>query len=199
MKRELDLLREFAELNEAKVEAWGTLPVASEKRWRELKAFYDELMTRRVYQRIPASERYGAEEIRRRLPARDRLRVPLDMSLFFCHDDAYAPARVVNLSRGGIFLGSSVTLSPDTRLTLYMPNLGRGYESLFETEVDVVWSSRDRRAFERRGMGVRFRELARDADSQLDDFIVSFLRERLSKTAEITTRPGFVPEGRAAI
>jgi len=199
MKRELDLLREFAELNDAKVEGWGTLPVAAEKRYRELRAFYDELMTRRAYQRIPASERYGVDEIRTQLPSRDRLRVPLDMTLFFCHDDAYAPARVVNLSRGGIFLGSAVTLTADTRLTLYMPNLGRGYESLFETEVDVVWSSRERRLSERRGMGVRFRELRSDADAQLDDFIVAFLRERLSRTAQINSRPGCVPEGRAAI
>ena len=141
MKRELDLLREFAELNDAKVESWGTLPVAAERRWRELRAFYDELMTRRTHTRVPSSERYDAEEIRSRLPLRTRLRVPLDMSLFFCHDDAYAPARIVNLSKGGIFLGSPVTLGAHSRLTLYMPNLGRGYESLFETEVDVVWSA----------------------------------------------------------
>ena len=39
---ELDLVQEFSELNQAKIESWGSLPVASERRWQELKRFYDD-------------------------------------------------------------------------------------------------------------------------------------------------------------
>ena len=44
MKNELDLVREFSELNEAKIDGWGTLPAADDKRHRELKRFFDDLV-----------------------------------------------------------------------------------------------------------------------------------------------------------
>ncbi len=157
MKSELELVREFSELNEAKVDSWGALPNASEKRFRELKAYFEDLMARRSTERIPLLDRHEAFEIRSAIIGRERLRIPAEMSVFFCHDDAYAPARSLNLSRGGLFVGSDVTLHRGDRMTLYMPNLGRGYENLFETTVDVVWSARNGQAA-RRGMGVRFQE-----------------------------------------
>ncbi len=193
MKSELDLVREFSELNEAKVDSWGILPVASEKRFRELKAYFDDLMLRRSSDRIPFLDRHETFEIRSAVTGRLRLRIPAAMSLFFCHDDAYAPARSVNLSRGGLFLGSDVTLPRGDRMTLYMPNLGRGYESLFETTVDVVWAARDARAANR-GMGVRFQDLRPEAAEQLDDFVVAFLRDRISKTSPVGHRPGWLAE-----
>jgi hypothetical protein len=190
MKSELDLVREFTELAEAKVDSWGALPPPSERRFRELKAFFDDLMSRRARDRISPGDRYETFEIRNAIPRRSRLRVPAGMSLFFCHDEGYAPARALNLSRGGLFLRSEVTLDPGDRLTLYMPNLGRGYETLFETMVDVIWAAREPKAVER-GMGVRFRELHLDAENQLDEFIVAFLRDRLSKsmTPAVRSRP----------
>jgi hypothetical protein len=120
------------------------------------------------------------------------------MSLFLCHDDAYAPARSVNVSRGGLFLGSDITLRRGDRMTLYMPNLGRGYESLFETTVDVVWAARDSRA-PHRGMGVRFQDLRPEATDQLDDFVVAFLRDRISKSAPVGHRPGWLAERRIIV
>jgi hypothetical protein len=198
MKSELELVREFSELNEAKVDSWGNLPVPQEKRFRELKAYFEDLMSRRSTERIPLFDRFETFEIRSAIPGRARLRIPAEMSLFFCHDDAYAPGRAVNLSSGGLFLGSDVTFSRGDRMTLYMPNLGRGYESLFETTVDVVWSARDGRAA-RRGMGVRFQDLRPEALEQLDDFLVAFLRDRISKTAPVGLRPGWLAERRIIV
>jgi len=198
MKSELELVREFSELNEAKVDSWGTLPVAAEKRFRELKAYFDDLMVRRSHERIPLLDRHETFEVRRAVTGRSRLRIPADMSIFFCHEDAYAPARSVNLSCGGLFLGSDVTLERGDRMTLYMPNLGRGYESLFETTVDVVWAAREARSA-RRGMGVRFENLRPEAAQQLDDFVVAFLRDRISKSAPVGHRPGWLAERRIIV
>ena len=193
MKSELDLVREFSELNEAKVDSWGALPAPSEKRFRELKAYFEDLMGRRSTERIPLLDRHETFEIRNAVPGRARLRIPAEMSVFFCHDDAYAPARSLNLSRGGLFVGSDVTLSRGDRMTLYMPNLGRGYETLFETTVDVVWAARNGEAA-RRGMGVRFQNLRPEAAEQLDDFLVAFLRDRISKSTPVGHRPGWLTE-----
>jgi hypothetical protein len=198
MRSELELVREFSELHEAKIDSWGTLPVAAEKRFQELKRFYDDLMWRRANDRIPAEDRYDSTEIRTGIPLRTRLRIPAEMTAFFCHDNGYAPARSSNLSRGGLFLASEVTLSPGERLTVYMPNLGRGYENLFETTVSVIWSAREHEALDR-GMGVRFCELGEGAVKQLDDFIVAFLRDRLSKSTPIAHRPGWVREGQIVV
>lgn len=198
MKTELELVREFTELNEMKVDSWGTLPVTREKRFRELKAYFEDLMARRSTERIPLLDRYETFEIRGALTGRARLRIPAVMSLFFCHEDAYAPARSVNLSTGGLFLGSDVTLRRGDRMTLYMPNLGRGYESLFETTVDVVWAARNGEAA-RRGMGVRFQDLRPEAAEQLDDFLVAFLRDRISKSTPVGHRPGWLAERRIIV
>jgi hypothetical protein len=198
MKNELDLVREFSELNEAKIDGWGTLPAADDKRHRELKRFFDDLLLRRATDRIAPSDRFETFEIRNAVPLRARLRVPAEMSLFFCHEHGYAPARTANMSRGGLFVGSEVTLDRGERLTLYMPNLGRGYETLFETTVDVVWSAKDRPGLHH-GMGVRFRELAPDAEDQLDDFIVAFLRDRISRNTPMAHRPGWIREGRFVV
>jgi hypothetical protein len=198
MKSELDLVREFSELNETKVDSWGRLPPSSEKRFRELKAYFEDLMRRRSADRIPLLDRYETFEIRTAVPMRSRLRIPAEMSLFFCHQDAYAPARAVNLSRGGLFLGSDITFEPGARMTLYMPNLGRGYETLFETMVGVIWEARERRELQR-GMGVHFEELRPEAEEQLDDFIVAFLRDRISKSSPVGHRPGWLAERRIIV
>jgi c-di-GMP-binding flagellar brake protein YcgR len=83
-------------------------------------------------------------------------------------------------------------------MTLYMPNLGRGYENLFETTVDVVWAARGHRAAHR-GMGVRFQDLRPEAAEQLDDFVVAFLRDRISKSTPVGHRPGWLAERRIIV
>jgi hypothetical protein len=197
MRSELDLVQEFCELNQGKIESWGSLPVASEQRWKELKGFYDSLLLSRATSKVPSGDRYDRKEIRTRLANRSRLRIPTTMNVFFCHGNTYAPARSVNVSRGGLYVNSDITLDPGDPATLYMPNLGGGYEHLFETPVDVVWTAA--RKVEQRGMGLRFHELVEDTDRQLDEFIVGYLRDRLSKGNTIAHRPGWVRERWAAV
>lgn len=197
MKSELDLVEEFCELNQAKIEAWGSLPVASEQRWKELKGFYDNLLISRATKKVPSGDRFDRKEIVKRLQSRSRLRVPTEMNVFFCHGDTYAPGRSANMSCGGLYVSSDIALEPGDPLTLYMPNLGGGYEYLFETPVDVVWTAG--RHVHHRGMGLRFHDLDRNTEEQLDEFIVGYLRDRLSKSNTIAHRPGWIRERWATV
>lgn len=197
MRSELDLVQEFCELNQGKIESWGSLPVASEQRWKELKGFYDNLLLSRATNKVPSGDRYDRKEIATRLRNRSRLRIPTQMSVFFCYGNTYAPAHSVNVSRGGLYVSSDIMLEPGDPVTLYMPNLGGGYEHLFETPVDVVWTAS--RKLDKRGMGLRFHELPETTDEQLDEFIVGYLRDRLSKGNTIAHRPGWVRERWAAV
>ena len=187
MITELDLVQEYSNLNQAKIESWGSLDETYEQRWRVLKGFYDNLLASRLTTRVPSPHRFGRSELEFRLPHRASLRVPAEMGLFFCHGDTYAPANLKNLSQGGLFVTSEVAMSTDDTLTLYMPNLGGGYELLFETPVDVVWTSAPNEI--PRGMGLRFLDLDEPTREQLDHFITSFLRNRLSKSNAVTRRP----------
>lgn len=197
MRSELDLVQEFCELNQAKIESWGSLPVASEQRWKELKGFYDNLLISRASSKVPSGDRVDRKEIDTRLQNRSRLRIPTEMGVFFCHGNTYAPAQSVNLSRGGLYVSSEIALDPGDPLTLYMPNLGGGYEHLFETPVDVVWTAK--KYGDHRGMGLRFGALDRDTDAQLDEFILGYLRDRLSKSNTIARRPAWIRERSAAV
>jgi hypothetical protein len=197
MKSELDLVQEFCELNQAKIESWGSLPVASEQRWKELKGFYDNLLISRATNKVPSGDRFDRKEIETRLQNRSRLRVPTEMSVFFCHGNTYAPARSVNVSRGGLYVSSDIALEPGDPLTLYMPNLGGGYAHLFETPVDVVWKAG--RSEDVRGMGLKFHELDRDTLDELDAFLVGYLRDRLSRSNTITHRPSWIRERWATV
>ena len=187
MTTELDLVQEFSNLNQAKIESWGSLDVAYEQRWRELKGFYDNLLASRLETKVPSTHRFPRSELELRLRHRASLRVPVEMGLFFCHGGTYAPANLKNLSQGGLFATSEVATSIGDILTLYMPNLGGGYELLFESPVDVVWTSPQNET--PRGMGLRFLSLDKSTREQLDDFIMSFLRNRLSKANAVTKRP----------
>ncbi len=187
MTTELDLVQEFSNLNQAKIESWGSLDVAYGQRWRELKGFYDNLLASRLETKVPSSHRFPRSELELRLLHRASLRVPVEMGLFFCHGDTYAPANLKNLSQGRLFVTSEVVMSIGDILTLYMPNLGGGYELLFESPVDVVWTSPQNE--NPRGMGLRFLSLDKSTREQLDNFIMSFLRNRLSKSNAVTKRP----------
>jgi hypothetical protein len=63
MKTVLDLIGEFAELNEAKVAHRGRLPLEAEKLWEELKAFYDLLMSRAGVGPRPVTRRFSATDV----------------------------------------------------------------------------------------------------------------------------------------
>ena len=46
-------------------------------------------------------------------------------------------------------------------------------------------------------MGLRFHELDQNTEEQLDEFIVGYLRDRLSKGNTIAHRPGWIRDRRA--
>lgn len=180
MKTVFERLEEFAELNEAKIELAGNLPADLEARWRELKAYYDRLMTKPPTERGPMARRLVIDEIRRRLRRRDRLRVRAVTDFFFHYQNTYLSARLVNLSKGGLFFSSHILLAKGSPVALYLPNLGPGYEALFETRGEVVWSSKgDGHSGLPRGMGVRFLDVEPEAAAQLDAFVVEALERRL--------------------
>ncbi|MGH9337207.1 MAG: PilZ domain-containing protein, partial [Vicinamibacteria bacterium] len=159
MKSLLDLIQEYATLNDAKTLARGTLPPAREARWNELKRFYDMVMAQDGLARQPAS-RFTAVQIRDRVSERARLRVATDLEIVVALDDDYHRARVGNLSCGGVLLDCDPPFEVGTALTLHMANVSRG-ESVLPTEGRVVWRSKIGRSdgsFEYR-FGVQFTDL----------------------------------------
>ena len=178
MKTLIDVIAEFSEINDAKIKARGVLDPPVEARWRRLKTYYDQLMLQTPNGKIP---RALENDLRERVSHRARLRVPTKMDVFFQYQNDYPIARLVNLSRGGLFLGADLLLGRGARITLYLPNLGPGYDALFETRAEVVWATLGNpRAGQPRGMGVCFREITRSAEEQLDAFLVDALGRRIA-------------------
>lgn len=174
----MDVIAEFSELNDAKIQSRGLLPPGLEGRWKRLKTYYDQLMLQ-----VPASKAGESLSslIRQKLSHRCRLRVRTEMEVFFLYQSDYETTHLVNLSRGGLFLGSELLLGRGARITVYLPNLGAGYDALFETRAEVVWATLGNpRAGQPRGMGVCFREITRTAEEQLDIYIVDSLGKRVA-------------------
>lgn len=194
LKKVLDLLEEFGKLNDAKIESGGSLAPTEELRWRELKEFYDRLMSISPAQKGLNRRRFLAYDIRDQIKHRGRLRVRTDMDIFFRYQDAYLPSRVVNVSRGGLFMDSKILLTKGSRINLYWPNLGSDYEELFETEGEVVWTTPGGPKSDLpRGMGVRFCGMKRMAQQQLDAFVVDSLEERISSAGISAPSPALGP------
>ncbi len=182
LKDVLDLLEEFCRLNEAKTQSKGRLSPVSESRWRDLKALYDRLMSRREQSDRAVSPQFDSDDIRQRIKHRKRLRIPTDMEAFFRYKDTFLPSQLVNLSRGGLFLSSKVLLSEGTRITLYLPNLSSDFGELFETQGEVIWATSGLTLSGLpRGMGIRLHAIKRIAAEQLDAFIVESLQKRSEK------------------
>jgi hypothetical protein len=179
VKTLLDLIQEYAALNEAKTLARGTLPKAQETRWLELKRFYDMLMAQDGLAREPAG-RFTADQIRERVAARSRLRVETDLEIVVAQESEYHRARVGNLSRGGVLLHCDQGFEVGSRLTLHMANVSRD-ESVLPTEGRVAWRSeagRTNQSFRYR-MGVQFQRLGPDEERTLDTFVVDSLETKL--------------------
>ncbi len=179
MKTLLDLIQEYATLNEAKTLSRGVLPKAQETRWLELKRFYDMLMAQDGLARKPAA-RFSPEEIRQRVAARGRLRVQTDLEIVVAQESEYHRARVGNLSRGGVLLHCDHGFEVDTRLTLHMANVARD-ESVLPTEGRVAWRSEGGRTDEsfRYRLGVEFQDLGPEQERTLDSFVVDSLETKL--------------------
>jgi len=179
VKTLLDLIQEYATLNEAKTLTRGALPKAQETRWLELKRFYDMLMAQDGLAREPAS-RYTAVQIREVVPARARLRVQTDLEIVVAQESEYHRARVGNLSCGGVLLHCDHGFEVDTSLTLHMANVARD-ESVLPTEGRVAWRSEGSRTNEcfRYRLGVEFKGLGPEEERTLDSFVVDSLETKL--------------------
>ncbi len=192
MRTLLDLIQEYATLNEAKTLGRGVLPKAQEARWLELRRFYQMLMAQDGIAREPAS-RFSADEIRDRVAARARLRVETDLEIVVAQESEYHRARVGNLSRGGVLLHCDHGFEVDSRLTLHMANVARD-ESVLPTEGRVAWRSEGSQANDsfRYRLGVEFKGLGPDEERTLDSFVVDSLETKLLCLGRESLDPEFM-------
>lgn len=195
MKTVLDLIGEFASINDEKVRCGGNLPPDWERRWSELKSFYDLLMAGNGSPRRPLSRRFSADDIRVRVRDRDRLRVPSALDVVLKCEDGYYAGEVVNLSRGGAFLTSQRVLPASSGLVLFLSNPYLGKAGLFEAEGEVIWASEGSAEQEHlRGMGVRFEQDngPGSVHYQLDCIVIDTLERQLSGVDSSAITPHFL-------
>ncbi len=193
MKTVLDLIQEFVTLNDAKSCNGGNLPPASERRWAELKAFYDLLMVQSGLPKRPRC-RFTAAEIHRRVPIRTSLHVPVEMDIAVQCQGEYHTARVMNLSCGSALLASGALFEVGSRLTLYLAIVGRDSETFLVMEGDVVWRTELAVAESalRHRMDIRFVALSETAQEKLDSFVVEILEKQLLLLDTTVLDAGFV-------
>jgi Tfp pilus assembly protein PilZ len=181
MKTVLDLIREFGVLSDAKVRRGGTLAEPDEKRWEELKRFYDLLMSQAG---LPADSApsISKTDLEQYLTDRARLRVPVRNYVLLRLGDSCHPCRVVNLSRSGVFVSSQTLFEVGARLHLHLANADEDEEDFLELEAEVIWATeRGVPAVELpRGMGLRFVNVPPEPQEKLDAWVLDVLEKRLS-------------------
>jgi Tfp pilus assembly protein PilZ len=199
MKTLLDLIQEFAVLNDAKTLGGGVLPPAEEKRWRELKGFYDTLMMQEGFRKKPLA-RFSAKDIRRRVSNRLRLRVMTDMEVVVQHESDFKSARVENLSCGGALLLCESLFEVGSRLTLHLTHIERR-EGIIWVEGEVVWYSNGgiSKSGRRYRMGVRFIDLEEDEKTKLDSFVIENIENRILSLRSDALSPDFVQRERLVL
>jgi hypothetical protein len=175
----LDLIQEFAVLNESKTLSGGKLPPVEEGRWSALKDFYDFLMAQDGLCPDPAC-RFSAAQIRETVVNRGRLRVRTDLETVVDLDSDLHHARVGNLSCGGVLLLSDDGFDQGTLVTLHLANVSRG-ASVIPTEGQVVWKaeSRGSNGTFRYRMGIQFLGLEESEHESLDSFVVDSIENKL--------------------
>jgi uncharacterized protein (TIGR02266 family) len=194
MKTVLDLIGEFATLNDAKVRHGGTLPPEPEHRWEELKSFYDLLMAQNGLAKRPVTKRFSTSDIQKSVTSRERLRVPVELDMIINVNGDYQTVQVINVSRGGVFLASDKPCAVGTRMTLFIANAYGGGDGMFEAQGEVVWVSEFGIAESElpRGMGVHFVENREEVRRQLDAFVLETLEMRLSGVDANSLTPDFI-------
>lgn len=194
MKTVLDLIGEFAVLNDAKVMWGGTLPREAERRWGELKDFYDLLMSGSGIGPRPVSRQFSAKDIAAKVTSRERLRVPLETDMVFQAGGEFYTAKGVNVSRGGLYLSSALVLPAQSTLTVYLASPDTTQESMLEARGEVVWSNE--RARERGtlppGMGISFTFQAGGVERHLDTMVIDSLVRHLSGVDANCLAPEFL-------
>lgn len=183
MRTVLDLLREFTALNDAKVRRGGSLPPSDEKRLHELKAFYDLLMSQSGLPTNADRSFVSESDLRNHLFERERLRVPTEINAVLRHENRFYAVRVVNLSRGGVFLASQALPDLGSRLSLLIPDADGSAENALELEGEVTW--RTERGLPEaglpRGMGVHFIDLTPEVQKELESRVLGAIETQLSR------------------
>jgi Tfp pilus assembly protein PilZ len=194
MKTILDLIGEFAVLNDAKVERGGQLSMDEERRFQELKGFYDLLMSYNGISPRPVTRRFSAADVLAKVTARERLRVPLETEMVFeAAGDLFA-GLVVNISRGGAFLSAGQLLPVETAVTIYLTSPDSVHQALIETPGQVVWVTEQgiSDAMLPAGMGVHFRGKKGLVENYLDAMVVDALVRHLSGVDANALAPEFI-------
>jgi hypothetical protein len=192
MRTLLDVIQEWAALNDAKTVAGGTLPDADEERWEELKSFYELLMVQEGLCDKPAS-RFSADEIRQTVTTRARLRVNTDMEVVVDKNGTVDRAKVGNLSCGGVLLLCDTPFAEANGLTVYLANVTRG-AGVLPTESEIVWLA-DQGTSDmtfRYKMGARFLDLGHTERRSLDNFVVDSLQNKLLSLSRDALDPEFL-------
>jgi hypothetical protein len=194
MKTILDLIAEFATLNDAKVHCGGRLSALEESRFAELKSFYDLLMTQTGLAPRRVTRRFSAEEVLSKVTARDRLRVPLETEIIFSVGGEFHAGLAVNVSRGGLYLSAREILPVDSSLTVFLSSADAIDDALIETPAKVVWAAERgvSTSLLPPGMGVSFVAKKGLVENYLDAMVVDSLVRHLSGVDVESLAPDFV-------
>ena len=194
MKTVLDLIGEFAALNDAKVTWGGRLPNEAERRWEELKDFYDLLMSKSGIGPRPVSRQFSAKDVEEKVTSRDRLRVPLEMDMIFRAGEEFHAAKGVNVSRGGLYLSSPLILPVNSTVTVYLASTDVAHESLLEALGEVVWATDEGgdQASLPPGMGISFTKQEGLLERHLDAMVINSLVRHLSGVDANSLAPEFL-------
>jgi hypothetical protein len=188
-KNVLDLLQEYASLNDNKTVRGGNLSPEGENRWAELKSFYDLLMEQKGLPTV-VRWRYTHVDIREAVVPRARLRVRTEIEIVVLCEKQYHFTRVVNLSCGGVLLAASTPFEPGARLKLYLTAIS----AVDMTDGEVVWSA-ESGSFDkiwRYKVGIRFVNLSESVRQRLDSFVVETLEKQLLALDPNKLDPHFV-------
>jgi len=192
MRTLLDVIQEWAALNDAKTLADGTLPPPGEKRWEELKSFYEFVMAQEGLCDKPAS-RFSADDIRSTVTTRDRLRVNTDMEIVVVKNGTVDRAQVGNLSCGGVLLLCDTPFDKGKGVTVQLASVTRG-AGVLPAESEIVWlvdqGSSDLTF--RYKMGARFLDLGHTERNSLDYFVVDSLENKLLSLRRDALDPEFL-------
>jgi uncharacterized protein (TIGR02266 family) len=194
MKNVLDLVAEFASLIDAKIQRGGRLSLEEERRFAALKDLYDQVMNQTGLPARRVTRPLSAQDVLSKIPARERLRVPLETEMIFSAEGEYHAGVAVNVSRGGLFLSANHLLPIDSRVTVFLSSPGIGDQALIETAAKVVWVAERgvSSALLPRGMGVSFVEKKELVERYLDAMVVESLVRRLSGVDPAAVAPSLM-------
>ncbi len=194
MKTILDLIGEFAILNDAKVQRGGKLSPDEERRFTELKDFYDLLMAHTGLAPRRVTRRFSAADVLLKVTARERLRVPLETEMIFAAGGEFHAGLAVNVSRGGLFLSAKHLLPVDSPVTIYLSSPDAINDSLIETPAKVVWATERgiSTSLLPPGMGVSFVSKKGLVETYLDAMVIDSLVRHLSGVDATSLAPEFI-------